>query len=39
MEERKWPAATIDHMRDSNAKLFGTQDVTLDAVRASRNSL
>jgi hypothetical protein len=38
MEERKAAAATIDRMRDENARLFGIQDVTLDAVRASRNS-
>ena len=38
MEERKAAAARIDRMREENAKLFGIQDVTLDAVRASRNS-
>ena len=37
MEERKAAAARIDRMREENAKLFGVQDVTLDAVRASRN--
>ena len=37
MEERKAAAARIDHMREENAKLFGVQDVTLDAVRQSRN--
>jgi len=37
MEERKAAAARIDHMREENAKLFGVQDVTLDAVRESRN--
>ncbi len=37
MEERKAAAAQIDCMREENAKLFGTQDVTLDAVRASRS--
>ena len=39
MEERKAAAARIDRMREENAKLFGVQDVTLDAVRASRNGL
>lgn len=38
MEERKAAAARIDRMRDENARLFGIQDVTLDAVRASRSS-
>src|SRR5207253_648395 len=38
MEERKAAAARIDRMREENAKLFGIQDVTLDAVRESRNS-
>jgi hypothetical protein len=38
MEERKLAAAKIDSMREENAKLFGIQDVTLDAVRQSRNS-
>ena len=38
MEERKAAAARIDRMREENAKLFGIQDVTLDAVRQSRNS-
>jgi hypothetical protein len=38
MEERKAAAAEIDRMREANAKLFGVQDVTLDAVRQSRNS-
>jgi hypothetical protein len=38
MEERKAAAATIDRMRESNARLVGIQDVTLDAVRESRNS-
>jgi hypothetical protein len=37
MEERKAAAARIDRMRGENAKLFGIQDVTLDAVRAYRN--
>jgi hypothetical protein len=37
MEERKAAAASIDRMRKENAKLFGIQDVTLDAVRESRN--
>ena len=31
-------AALIDRMREGNARLFGVQDVTLDAVRESRNS-
>jgi hypothetical protein len=38
MAERKAAAARIDRMREDNAKLFGIQDVTLDAVRESRNS-
>jgi hypothetical protein len=38
MEERKTAAARIDRMREENAKLFGIQEVTLDAVRASRSS-
>lgn len=37
MEERKAAAARIDRMREENTRLFGIQDVTLDAVRASRN--
>jgi hypothetical protein len=28
----------IDRMRNENARLFGIQDVTLDAVRQSRNN-
>ena len=36
MEERKAAAARIDRMREENARLFGVQGVTLDAVRASR---
>ena len=38
MQERKAAAAQIDRMREENAKIFGIPDVTLDAVRASRNS-
>jgi hypothetical protein len=38
MEERKAAAARIDRMREENARLFGIQDITLDAVRESRNS-
>jgi hypothetical protein len=38
MTERRAAAATIDRLREENAKLFGIQDVTLDAVRKSRNS-
>jgi len=38
MEERKAAAARIDRMREENARLFGVQNVTLDAVRESRNS-
>ena len=38
MEERKAAAARIDRLREENARLFGIQDVTLDAVRQSRNS-
>ena len=38
MDERKAAAAKIDRMREENAKVFGIQDVTLDAVRQSRNS-
>ena len=37
MEERKAAAARIDQMRAETARLFGVQDVTLDAVRESRN--
>ena len=37
MDERKAAAAHIDRMREDNAKLFGIQNVTLDAVRASRS--
>jgi hypothetical protein len=37
MEERRAAAARIDHMREENAKRFGIQDVSLDAVRQSRN--
>jgi hypothetical protein len=37
MEERKAAATRIDCMREENAKLFGIQNVTLDAVRASRH--
>ena len=37
MEERKAAAAQVDRMREENAKLLGIQDVTLDAVRQSRN--
>jgi hypothetical protein len=36
MEERKAAAARVDRMREENAKVFGIQDVTLDAVRESR---
>ncbi len=36
MEERKAAAARIDRMREEYARLFGIQDATLDAVRASR---
>jgi hypothetical protein len=38
MTDRQAAAAQIDRMRQENAKLFGIQDVTLDAVRASRSS-
>ena len=37
VEERKAAAARIDRMREENARLFGFQDVTLDAVRESHN--
>jgi hypothetical protein len=37
MEERKAAAAQGDRMREENAKLFGVQDVTLKAVRQSRD--
>jgi hypothetical protein len=37
MEERRAAAARIDRLREENARLFGIQDVTLDAGRASRN--
>jgi hypothetical protein len=36
MDERKKAAAKIDRMREENAKVFGVQDVTLNAVRESR---
>jgi hypothetical protein len=36
MEERKAAAARVDRMREENAKVFGSKDVTLDAVRESR---
>lgn len=39
MEERKAAGAQIDRMREENAKVFGIQDVTLEAVRASRDGL
>jgi hypothetical protein len=35
MEERKAAAERIDRMREENARLFGVQDVSLDAVRRS----
>jgi hypothetical protein len=38
MEERRAAAARIDRIRTENAKLFGIQDVTLDAVRESRRN-
>jgi hypothetical protein len=38
MEQRKAAAERVDRLREENAKLFGVQDVTLDAVRQSRNS-
>jgi hypothetical protein len=37
IEERKGAAAQIDRMREEDAKRFGIQDVTLDAVHQSRN--
>jgi hypothetical protein len=37
MEERKAAAARIDRMREENARFFGVQDVTLGAVRESRD--
>ena len=37
MEERKAAAVEIDRLREENARIFGTQNVTLDAVRESRN--
>jgi len=36
MAQRKAAAAAADRLRAENARLFGTQDVTLDAVRESR---
>ncbi len=36
MEERRAAAARVDRLREENARLFGVQDVTLDAVRESR---
>ncbi len=38
MDERKAAAAAVDRLREENARLFGIQNVTLDAVRASRSS-
>lgn len=38
MRERKVAAAEIDRMREENAKVFGVQDVTLQAVRGSRSN-
>ena len=38
MEEREAAAARVDRMREEIAKLFGIQEVTLDAVRASRSN-
>ena len=38
MDERRAAAAEIDRMREENEKLFGIQDVTLDAVREARNN-
>lgn len=37
MEERKAAAARVNRLREENARLFGVQDVTVDAVRESRN--
>jgi hypothetical protein len=37
MEERRAAAARIDRLREENARRFGVQDVTLDAVRTSRH--
>ena len=39
MEERKTAAARIDRVREENTRIFGVQDVTLDAVRATRQQL
>ena len=36
MEDRTESAATTDRVREENARAFGVQDVTLEAVRASR---
>jgi hypothetical protein len=36
MAQRTAAAARADRLRAENARLFGTQDVTLDAVRESR---
>jgi hypothetical protein len=38
IEDRKAAAARVDRMREENARRFGIQDVTLDAVRESRSS-
>jgi hypothetical protein len=38
MEERKAAAAKVDTLREDNARAFGIQNVTLDAIRASRSS-
>ena len=37
MAQRKAAAARVDHIRAENARLFGIQDVALNAVRESRN--
>jgi hypothetical protein len=37
MTERKATASRVDRLRAENARLFGIQDVTLDAVRESRS--
>lgn len=38
MEERRASAARMDRLREENTRLFGVQDVTLNAVRESRNN-
>jgi hypothetical protein len=38
MAQRQAAASRTDHMREENARLYGVQDATLDAVRESRSA-